>query len=1045
MPVGFLSLRTSGPDPASHAFLSAERLAPDASGRFVVAGAEPGSDPAEALRELIEASKVSLLIVPEHDIFEAWTRALQVDAPPAFGLEQLSAFLRPGDRGRTAELCRRLCAVERIEELDATGLHRVTRALICDLHGHGDAAFAVLGRAWTNAQERLQTEDPEASLRLALLAQLIDRPSGWAQAGEALFTESSDLRDGRFGEAVASLGDVELGLDEIRPRWGIDHFEAASRVPPTRDGTLPLQAADRELVREMLSVHLPELGDRPHSAGAPLHERPSQVAVACEVAKNLGSGELLLMHAPTGTGKTLAYLVPALLFALRNDLRVGVATYTRALQTQGYERDVPIALDLLRRAGIEDLPRVALLKGRQNYLCWRALTAGVPQPDDTGARWLAWAGLLAFALSSPDGDLDQLPRERAFAVLRAPAAGLELERLVRTVAARSGCCSKGRSRGSCAAETARRRAECSHLVITNHAFVLARRDFFKHVVFDECEHLHDQAHSAFSSTVELRVAMDLIEGLHPLSAGKSKRTRRGRRPLERVGRAAVPGTRAEELVRIAKGHQRNALKAFTALERALREFERWRRTQARGRQEKDAHSLMREFVEGRPDDALPGGAERDPSALIAAQLDALRATGGAEVALAAIAEELDSVPLNSRDRVRALLERQRVELSELNEALGAWLPMHDGAPKFASEVFYDAEEHPRRGWTLAARVLLPNEVLGRHYYPDLASGVLISATTHLAGGFDAAARYLGLDRAVEPAEDENRVGCTLVTMQSPEAFDYSRVLVAIPNDGPDYRAGKQAWLEYTATFIQRTALMTGGRLVALFTNANDCAEVGRRLAATLEPRGIQTLYQGLPGLSSERLADRFRARRASVLLGLDTFWFGADFPGEALEYLVIAKLPYGAPDRYHHAQCAAIGSSEQRRRIYMPRALARFRQGFGRLMRSASDRGAVFVLDARALEPRHKRFLGELPIETPETAGARMLRAPTEDCIRSALAHMDRPMDYAPPGTPASDAPVLDDETSPWAHEGSSVVNEPDPWIPPQSQKTETWEGDTPF
>src|SRR4030095_4370899 len=105
-----------------------------------------------------------------------------------------------------------------------------------------------------------------------------------------------------------------------------------------------------------------------------------------------------------------------------------------------------------------------------------------------------------------------------------------------------------------------------------------------------------------------------------------------------------------------------------------------------------------------------------------------------------------------------------------------------------------------------------------------------------------------------------------------------------------------------------------------------------------------------------------RTQVDSVLLGLDTFWYGADFPGATLEYLVLTRLPYGVAGRYHHAQGAALGSAEQRRTIYLPRALAKFRQGFGRLMRRESDRGCVFVLDGRAIEPKHSAFLRELHI-----------------------------------------------------------------------------------
>ena len=111
---------------------------------------------------------------------------------------------------------------------------------------------------------------------------------------------------------------------------------------------------------------------------------------------------------------------------------------------------------------------------------------------------------------------------------------------------------------------------------------------------------------------------------------------------------------------------------------------------------------------------------------------------------------------------------------------------------------------------------------------------------------------------------------------------------------------------------------------------------------------------------------------------------------------MIVRLPYGVPDRYHHAQCAALGTNEQWRRIYMPRALAKFRQGFGRLMRRESDRGCVFILDGRALEPKHRVFLRELPVgaeaDDPagdeEPLGARLVRGDTERCLREAFAHM---------------------------------------------------------
>jgi Rad3-related DNA helicase len=170
----------------------------------------------------------------------------------------------------------------------------------------------------------------------------------------------------------------------------------------------------------------------------------------------------------------------------------------------------------------------------------------------------------------------------------------------------------------------------------------------------------------------------------------------------------------------------------------------------------------------------------------------------------------------------------------------------------------------------------------------------------------------------------------------------------------------------------------------------------------------------MEGEGKEGLAERFRESDDAVLMGLDTFWFGVDFPGAAVEYLVIVKLPYGRLDRYFWAQQAALGESEHRRRIYLPRALGMFRQGFGRLMRRREDRGAVFVLDRRLLEGRGRAFLRELPGLAPDAdePGPRVVATRTEACAREAFAHMGlladlerRGLPLAFPRPPGGDGP----------------------------------------
>jgi Rad3-related DNA helicase len=368
------------------------------------------------------------------------------------------------------------------------------------------------------------------------------------------------------------------------------------------------------------------------------------------------------------------------------------------------------------------------------------------------------------------------------------------------------------------------------------------------------------------------------------------------------------------------------------------------------------------------------------------------------VALSELAEHLDTLPTRGVQRIRRTLDILRADLDEAAAGVEAWIPRGErGEPLFRDETFYDVETTPRGFDVLAARVLLPHEHLGRHYYPELSGAVLISATTWLKGGFDAQARYLGCRRAAQPADDEERDPTPLATFRAPDAFDYGRVLVCAPRDAPAPNAGKRAALEYVARFACYLGERTRGRILVLFTNADDCAQTARLAEPFFAARRIPFWHQRMEGTVKEELGERFRATVDSVMFGLDTFWYGADFPGETLEHLVLARLPYGVPDRYHHAQCAVLGAPEQRKTIYMPRALAKFRQGFGRLMRKETDRGCVYLLDPRVLDPRHRAFLRELPLAlpelepsdaSPETGGARLVRGDADRCLHEAFAHM---------------------------------------------------------
>lgn len=932
------------------------------------------TNPEQPLARLTSFLGERLVLVPHREAFCTWLGT--DDAYPErhpLDLADLAALLCPG---RLAGLGARLpghLLGSSPDEWTPESLQSALGILIGRILGKDVTQVALLAHCLIDVRSAL---DPsaEASLRqLNFALGLLEHPSLWRGANPDLRPEFGALTDGQLSDALRVFASLEDALEASSPPWADvarENRRAKASLPPYSENPEPLDASDQKLVAKIFDEGLPQ---HFHPAHATPPKRHGQNDLAGRIASDFGKRELLLLQAPTGTGKTLAYLIPAMLWAYRHGVRVGVATYTRALQEQAMERDVPIALEMLAGAGVRDLA-VSVLKGRQNYLCWRALCNQLPPASASAEELLLWLHLTLFGLNDAEGDLDRLSPRRPLPDFEEQRWRQEFGNLLKLVRAQTGCCSLSSDRVTCAAEAARARAERSHIVITNHAFAMARREFFRYLVFDECEHLHDVAHNAFSHSVGLRTLHGMLLRLHHPD--------RKQRPLNRVLQLAFPGSAPYNAARKAVDAQQAAQWAVADLGDALVSFKDWRDRKSSGREHSDTHSLFREFAESEASEAMLDAHDKLRKSLnhLSSELQLL-------------AEHLDSLPTRDQRRIRRSFEILRGELDEHLSAVEAWIPRRDDlTPAFFTQTFHDLETSIQGEDVLAARVLLPHEYLGRHYYPDLMGVVLISATTWLKGGFDTSATFLGLTRAANPGEEEEREPSHLECYRAPEAFDYGRVLLAIPRDAPAPSGNKQAHLSYTARFVAYLAERTRGRMLVLFTNAADLLVVGEELSDFFAERQIPLWYQRMQGSSKEELAERFRNCTNSVLMGLDTFWYGTDFPGMTLEYVVIVRLPFGVPDRYHKAQCASLGQREQRDQIYMPRALAKFRQGFGRLMRRESDRGCVFVLDKRVNDPRHRVFLKELPLKNAfacdQEGLASLVTGDTEACVAAALDHM---------------------------------------------------------
>jgi DNA polymerase III epsilon subunit family exonuclease len=686
--------------------------------------------------------------------------------------------------------------------------------------------------------------------------------------------------------------------------------------------------------------------------------RPGQAQLADAVHEVFAHGGVGLFEAGTGMGKSLAYLLPAAHYSAAAGRRVIVSTKTKALQRQLAAHELPLVAQTLPPGW-----RWALLMGRENYICRRRLDEAVAAAEEVlpdAERTLALAYLVGRARRG-EVDLSALPYR---ASIELPVLA-ELARDLRS--SRATCLGRHcPARRGCHWRLAHRRAEAAHLVCVNHALLLTGRDTlppFEDVVIDEAHLLYHEATEAFSDGVD-------AFSLHLLLAdlGGQRRQRPLARRLQAAARHAEPAD-AHALVAASEACER-AAQLLPDLVRAVGEALAVLGGAARDQElEADGRTATaRGDAEYNLTVWLTPGLREHPAWEPFATAAGLLAEGLAALA-AGVSPAVDALPEQHRDHAAV------VALSDdaaAHAALLGDLPESGGA----DAVVWGEVEAPGRGdsrstargtstaarWTLTRTPLTPARLVRDALWDRLRGAVLTSATLTVSGSFSYFRDMTGLDADVD-----------VVQRIFPSPFDFRRqaVLVLEHDPGgawrPDQLAARQG------ERLKRLAEVTGGRTLALFTNKRDMHRVAAEVGAHVEDDGVLVLAQGLHG-SAAALAEEFRAHPQTILLGVDTLWTGQDFPGDALVCLVIAKLPFPRQDPLFQARRRACEESGERwfERFYLPEAVLKFRQGFGRLIRTETDAGVVVVLDHRLSQKNYRgAFIDSLPdIEIVDAAPA---------------------------------------------------------------------------
>lgn len=741
------------------------------------------------------------------------------------------------------------------------------------------------------------------------------------------------------------MTEQEVMLFADDPEWAKFLPEVMSGGPkcgmPDHDDCSPIDADDA-------AMHLTKGGTLGNMPG--YESRNGQLDMLRAVMRAFNTRSHLMIEAGTGVGKSLAYLIPSVLWSFINDTPVVISTATRNLQSQLLRTDLPRAISILGAEAGKF--RAAVLKGRGNYLCLAALAefmqggwyAIAPDERETLKKVVEWLH------ATEDGDLDTLD------------LGVMRNRFVCTPddCAGRACPWYGR----CFVARARAKALKAHVVVANHSLVLAEASTpgsgllppYGRLIVDEAHNLPDIATEFFSTEFSRQAIMQTLGRLSRMTRNRRGQRKKGLvgavtrqlakgalRGAENAGEISVLCNRAEVAGQMALTAGDDLLAVTTRLFNPMQDESCLRYQVIKGVRQYSGHGLFADYDaaqwnEPEMEDALV----RFEEAFARVQMEVAKLGD----ALSRASEEFglplfDDLVMQARTLAGSFNEfiaDVKFTLSGCSDEHVFWIEK--------VEVHADSKARGWKQWTprLVAAPLSVAKEMKHCFYDVKDSVVLCSATLRVGDKFDYCAHKFGFDLL-----EQNRTK----TLVASSPFDYFRQTKLLSADFlPDPSSNPQECVTALQAFLPRLITTMKGRTLVLFTSYEMMKSVAENAQDALAQAGIRLLVQG-DGITRDSMTTALRTAEDDspvALFGAQSFWEGVDVPGEALSCVVMVRLPFpqvGEPIVEARAQKIDEAGGSSFRAYMLPEAIIRYRQGFGRLIRSKSDRGVVVVTDPR--------------------------------------------------------------------------------------------------